>query len=113
MGLPVRREQPGTRAEGRELLAPTLDDGPRGVQRHGPRLSRLMSMPEDLEDATAEQLEALLPTTTALLTWEEVRSRLKAIVHCFAMCWSYASCRYGPGTSHFESPRAAPGAKGN
>jgi hypothetical protein len=46
----------------------------------------LMSMPEDLEDATAEQLEALLPTPPTLPTWEEVRGRLTAIRQCFAMC---------------------------
>ncbi len=59
----------------------------------------LMSMPEDLEDATAEQLEALLPTPPALPTREEKRGRLTAIGQCFAMCWRYASCRYGPGTA--------------
>jgi hypothetical protein len=56
----------------------------------------LMSMPEDLEDATAEQLEALLPTPPALPTWKEVRGRLTAIGQCCAMCWKYASCLYVP-----------------
>jgi hypothetical protein len=59
----------------------------------------LMSMPEDLEDATAEQLEALLPTPPTLPTREELRGRLTAVAQCFAMCWRYASCRYGPGTA--------------
>ncbi len=64
-----------------------------------PELVDLMSMPEDLEDATAEQLEALLPTPRTLPTWEEVRGRLTTIEQCFAMCWRYASCRYGPITA--------------
>ncbi len=59
----------------------------------------LMSMPEDLEDASAEQMDALLPTPTALPTREEVRGRLTAIGKCFALCWRYASCRYGSGTA--------------
>jgi hypothetical protein len=64
-----------------------------------PETVGLMSMPEDLEDATAEQLEALLPTPPALSTREETRGRLKAIGQCFTMCLTYASCRYGPGTA--------------
>jgi hypothetical protein len=59
----------------------------------------LADMPEDLEDATAEQLEALLPTPPAIPTREELRGRLTAMAECFALCWKYASIRYGPGTA--------------
>ncbi len=52
----------------------------------------IMSMQEDLEDASAEQLEALLPTPPALPTREEKSGRLTAIGQCFAMCGRYSSC---------------------
>jgi hypothetical protein len=59
-------------------------------------------MPEDLEDSTAEQLDALLPTPPNIPTIEEPRGRLTAMEACFAMCWKYASQRYGPGTASGE-----------
>ena len=73
-----------------------LDEESRAIV---PEPRDLTDMPEKLEDTTAEQLEALLPTPQALPTREQIRCRLTAIAEFFAMCWKYASQRYGPGTA--------------
>jgi hypothetical protein len=69
MGRPVggRNPDPVQKDEHRWLLCwmTGLDQESRDTD---PELVDLMSMPEDLEDATAEQLEALLPTPPALPT---------------------------------------------
>jgi hypothetical protein len=100
MGRPVRRKQPESCHPRRASMIGALDDGPRpGVKGHRPEPMELMSMPEDLEDVTAEQLEALLLTPPTMPTKEEIRGRQTAIAECCAMCWKYASRRFGPGTA--------------
>jgi hypothetical protein len=46
----------------------------------------LKSMPEDLENDSAEKLEALLPSPPTLPTKEEIRDRLTVMAECFALC---------------------------
>ncbi len=74
MGQPVGREQPGPVQTEEHLWQLHWMTGLDQTSRESdPEPVDLMSMPEDLEDATAEQLEALLPTPPTLPTWGEVK----------------------------------------